>query len=236
MDNIVVFGGSGTIGKALVQKLSSEYPSAFLHVFSRREIPYFLPKITCYELDFLNEEELSLKANMIKEPVDLVIVATGKLHDKDLMPEKSLKDLSYEKLVELYAVNTIGPTLVAKHFLPKLNRKSRSVFAAISARVGSIGDNRLGGWYAYRMSKTALNMFIKTASIEIKRTNKNAVIIGLHPGTVDSDLSKPFQANVPKGKLFPSDYSAEKMISVIKEITPDKSGQILAWDGQIIPD
>ncbi|WP_421781909.1 SDR family NAD(P)-dependent oxidoreductase [Kiloniella litopenaei] len=235
MNNIVVFGGSGAIGEALVKQLSNENPQAKLHVFSRNIPAYSLSNMTTYTLDFLNEDQLENNAARIKDPIDLVIVATGKLHGKGCSPEKSLRDLSYEKMMELYSVNTIGPAMIAKYFLPKLNRKSRSVFAAISARVGSIEDNRLGGWYAYRMSKTALNMFLKTASIEQKRTHKNSAVIGLHPGTVDSDLSKPFQSNVPQGKLFTPDYSAEKLLSVIKGVTPADSGQIFAWDGEIIP-
>ncbi|WP_417454536.1 SDR family NAD(P)-dependent oxidoreductase [Kiloniella sp.] len=235
MDNIVVFGGSGAIGAALVQQLSKENPSAQLHVFSRRVPDYSLSQMTYYTLDFLNEEQLEEHARMIKQSIDLLIVATGTLHDKDRKPEKSLRELTSEKLMELYTVNTIGPAMIAKHFLPKLNRKSRSIFAAISARVGSIEDNRLGGWYAYRMSKSALNMFLKTASIELKRTHKNAMVIGLHPGTVDSELSKPFQSNVPKEKLFTPDYSAGKLLSVIKGVTSSDSGQIIAWDGQVIP-
>ncbi len=235
MDNIVVFGGSGAIGAALIQQLSKENPSAQLHVFSRRVPDYSLPQMTYYSLNFSNEAQLEEHARMIKQPIDLLIVATGTLHDKDRKPEKSLRELTSEKLMELYIVNTIGPAMIAKHFLPKLNQKSRSVFAAISARVGSIEDNRLGGWYAYRMSKSALNMFLKTASIELKRTHKNAVVIGLHPGTVDSELSKPFQSNVPKGKLFTPDYSAKKLLSVIKGVTSSDSGQIFAWDGQVIP-
>lgn len=124
--------------------------------------------------------------------------------------------------------------MVAKHFLPKLAKDQRAVFAALSARVGSISDNQLGGWYSYRASKAALNMIIKNLSIEMKMRYKQAIIVGLHPGTVDSRLSKPFQANVPAGKLFTADYAVAKMLEVINTLTPENSGKYYAWDGKEI--
>ena len=166
----------------------------------------------------------------------MVIVATGILHDGELMPEKSQKELSAEKFHRLFEINTIVPALVAKHFIPKLNREKRSVFAALSARVGSISDNQLGGWYAYRASKAALNMIIKNAAIEISRRNKKAIIVGLHPGTVDSNLSKPFQGNVPDGKLFTPKYSVQKLLVILTTLTSKQSGKCFAWDGkEILP-
>ena len=123
----------------------------------------------------------------------MVLVATGILHDEVFMPEKSLKDLSAEKFIHLFLVNSVLPAIIAKHFIPRLNQKKRSVFAALSARVGSISDNKMGGWYSYRASKSALNMIIKNVAIETARKNEQAIIVGLHPGTVDSNLSRPFQ-------------------------------------------
>ena len=124
--------------------------------------------------------------------------------------------------------------MVAKNFLPKLAKDQRAVFAALSARVGSISDNQLGGWYSYRASKAALNMIIKNLSIEMKMRYKQTIIVGLHPGTVDSRLSKPFQANVPAGKLFTADYAVAKMLEVINTLTPENSGKCYAWDGKEI--
>jgi len=167
----------------------------------------------------------------MENPLDLVIVANGILHDGELMPEKSLRDLSQEKFQHVFEVNTITPALIAKHFLPKLNKQQTSIFAALSARVGSISDNRLGGWYSYRASKAALNMVIKTASIEVKRRNKHAIIVGLHPGTVDSNLSKPFQRNVPEGDLFTPEYSANKLLDVLDNLTLEQTGKCFAFDG-----
>jgi NAD(P)-dependent dehydrogenase (short-subunit alcohol dehydrogenase family) len=134
-----------------------------------------------------------------------------------------------------FRLNTIGPALVAKHFLPLLAKDRKSVFAAISARVGSIEDNHLGGWYAYRASKAALNMVIKTLSIELARRNTNALCVGLHPGTVDTPLSTPFQSGVPEAKLFSAARSARHLLTVLDNLTPENSGCLYAWDGSQIP-
>ena len=131
-------------------------------------------------------------------------------------------------------VNTIGPTLVGKYFIPFLRKDARSVFAFLSARVGSISDNKLGGWYSYRASKTALNQIIKNFSIEVKRSNINAIFVGLQPGTVKSYLSKPFEKNVKADKLFTPDYSAEKLLDIISNLTNENSGKVYAWDGEEI--
>jgi len=151
-----------------------------------------------------------------------------------MMPEKALKELSSEKMQAVYMANTVGPMLVAKHFLPKFSRDKRSVFAAISARVGSISDNRLGGWHSYRASKAALNMLLKNASIEMKRTHPESIIVGLHPGTVDSELSKPFQRHVQAGKLFAPEHSVSQMLSVLDGLSAQNSGNHYAYDGTLI--
>ena len=131
-------------------------------------------------------------------------------------------------------MNTIGPTLIGKYFIPYLRKDEKSVFAFLSARVGSISENKLGGWYSYRASKTALNQIIKNFSIEIKRTNKNAIFVGLQPGTVKSFLSKPFERNVKEDNLFTPEYSAEKLLQVINDLSPDDSGKFFAWNGEEI--
>lgn len=169
-------------------------------------------------------------------PLDLVIVASGILHAPGIMPEKSLRDISADKFMQLYQANAIVLALIAKYFVPALSKKHRSVFAALSARVGSISDNRLGGWYACRASKAALNMTIKNVAIETQRTNKQAIVCALHPGTVDSPLSEPFQKNVPEGKLFTADYSVACMLQVLDSLTSSDSGKIFAWDGkEVVP-
>jgi NAD(P)-dependent dehydrogenase (short-subunit alcohol dehydrogenase family) len=160
-----------------------------------------------------------------------VIVATGLLHAQRVAPERSNSALDAAQLLRLYAVNAVGPALIAKHFLPLLPRAEPSVFAALSARVGSIGDNRLGGWHSYRASKAALNMLIRTMAIELKRTRPDAILVGLHPGTVDTKLSKPFQRGVPEGRLFTPDESAKHLLAVVDGLGPQDSGGVFAWDG-----
>jgi NAD(P)-dependent dehydrogenase (short-subunit alcohol dehydrogenase family) len=234
--NIAIIGGSGGIGSAFTQRVATSYPTAEIHVFSRHLIEKGHPNVYSHLIDYLSEDSIAEAAHVasLNRPLELVFVATGLLHDDTLAPEKSLKELSADNLSKILAVNTILPALLAKHFLPCLNKNERSVFAAISARVGSISDNHLGGWYSYRASKAALNMIIKSAAIETARSNKKAVVIGIHPGTVDSNLSKPFQANVPQGKLFSPQHSVECMLSVLNSVTPQQSGRCFAWDGEEI--
>jgi NAD(P)-dependent dehydrogenase (short-subunit alcohol dehydrogenase family) len=235
MKEIAVFGASGAIGNALITKLSLLHPNAKIHAFSRNITNNTLKNIKYKNIDYLNEDLLAQAAEEINN-LDLVFVATGILHTNNILPEKSLKQISMNSLEQIFVANTISPSLIGKHFIPKLNHKSRAIFAAISARVGSVSDNKLGGWYAYRMSKAALNMFIKTASIEAQRLNKNSIVIGVHPGTVDSKLSKPFQKNIPQGKLFTPEYSAERLIQVLNNLTTRDTGKCFAWDSkEILP-
>lgn len=225
--NIAVIGSSGGIGQAFVDVLSRQYSNANLYPFSRTGE---------YRIDYASEDSIAEAANIASNtgPLDLVIVANGMLHSKEITPEKSIKELAREKFQQLFEVNTIVPSLIAKHFLPHLNREYPSLFAALSARVGSISDNELGGWYAYRASKAALNMIIKNAAIEIGRRNKNAIIVGLHPGTVDTDLSRPFHKNVPVEQLLTPHQSAEKLLEVLASLTSAQSGKCFAWDGEEI--
>lgn len=234
MQNIIVFGATGSIGDAVLHKLTELYPNANITAISQKEPNIKLSNITYSQINYSDEDSITNLATSFDKNLDLVFVATGILHNENLAPEKSLKQISATNFEKLFAANTIFPALVAKHFIPKLNNKSKSIFTVISARVGSISDNRLGGWYAYRMSKAALNMFIKSASIETARTNKNAVIVGVHPGTVDSRLSKPFQDRVPEGKLFTPTYSASKLIEVIEGLKLEDSGKCFDWNNQEI--
>jgi len=166
----------------------------------------------------------------------LVINAAGMLHDGDrLAPEKRLEDIDFHQMQRVFAVNTLGPALLCRHLLPLMAGDGKAVLAALSARVGSIGDNRLGGWYAYRSSKSALNQILKTASIEARRRFKNVVVAALHPGTTDTDLSRPFQANVPENRLFSTRFVARHLLDVIDQLDRKDSGGFFAWDGQVIP-
>ncbi len=156
------------------------------------------------------------------------------LHDGDRRPERSLRELDADWMARNFAVNAIGPALVVKHAVSRLPRDRRSVVAALSARVGSISDNRIGGWYGYRASKAALNMLVRTAAIEVARSRSKALVVALHPGTVDTPLSAPFQGGVSPDTLFAPDRSAMAMLAVLDGLEPSASGRIFAWDGQEI--
>ncbi len=236
--NIAIFGGSGGIGTAFTKQFTFLNPNATINVFSRQKPKKVLPNVKYHSINYQDEVSIDESAKIASKDslLDMVIVATGILHEGEIKPEKSIKDLSLEKFQRIFEINSIVPILIAKHLLPKMNRETKSIFAALSARVGSISDNQLGGWYSYRASKAALNMAIKTLALEIRRSNKNAIIIGLHPGTVDTNLSKPFQRNVPTGKLFTPEYSTQKMLEVLKNLTSRQSGKCFAWDGkEILP-
>lgn len=164
----------------------------------------------------------------------MVMVATGLLHLSPRGPEKALRELDRDWMAECYAVNGIGPALVAKHFLPIMPQSQRTVFAALSARVGSISDNSLGGWHAYRASKAALNMLMRNVAIEVRRRNDRAIVVTLHPGTVDTALSKPFQGNVPAGRLLDRERAALQLLDVIDELKVSDSGKLLDYEGKEI--
>lgn len=238
MKNIAILGASGALGNAITHHLSAKFSDATIHAFSRTPLSFQdKNNISFHQIeDYCNETSLADAVSIAaeKEPLDLIFVALGLLHDGDLQPEKSLRDLSADNFQRIFEANMIAPALIAKHFLPKISRTNKAIFAALSARVGSISDNRLGGWYAYRASKAALNMILKNAALETARRNKNAVILGLHPGTVDSGLSKPFQSHVPTGKLFTPEYSAEKMTYVMLNRTAIDSGKCFDWDNKEI--
>lgn len=232
MLNIAIFGASGAIGSSLLNELHARQDTANIYAFSRTKIEPNSDKVHPYPFDLEDENSIQRAAEFtsMTGQLDTVIVTTGVLHQGDITPEKSLNDLSAKKFNKLFSVNSIGPALIAKHILPCL-KQQRSIFAVLSARIGSISDNQLGGWYAYRASKAALNMIVKTASVEMRRKNKSAIIVGLHPGTVDSNLSSPFQSHVPLGKLFHPDQAAKNLISVLEQLTSADSGKIFAWDG-----
>lgn len=205
---------------------------------SRRSLQSSNPKTSWRPLDLEDESSIAQAAAAAKSslgPLHLVIVASGLLHDEVQRPEKTWRHLSSAGLQHAFAINATGPALVAKHFLPLLARDRKAAFAALSARVGSIEDNRLGGWYAYRASKAALNMLIRTLAVELARRNDRALCVALHPGTVDTALSEPFQASVPEGNLFTPQRAAGQLLKVLDDLTPADSGGLFAWDGQRIP-
>lgn len=229
----IVFGASGGIGTALVSCLVERSDVETVHAVSRQNIVTW-DKLTSYQADILDDHQLSELSQTIasKTKPALIIVATGLLSDgSKLQPEKTYRQQSLENFERVFRVNTFAPALVAKHFLPIMPRKGRSVFGVISARVGSISDNRSGGWHAYRASKAALNMLVRNYAIEQRLKNKQSIIVGLHPGTVDTDLSKPFQKNLPEGQIISPETSATSMLRVIDGLDAKDTGKVFDWRG-----
>jgi len=235
--NVVVIGANGGLGKAFVRAFEADDKVNSIYAFSRN-IKVSENKKTYYSsIDIEDEESIkqAVELSSSDKKVDLVIVATGVLHkETGIKPEKSIAQIDPHIMNKVISINTIGPILLAKHFLPKLTRGEKTVFAALSARVGSINDNHIGGWASYRASKAALNMLIKTAAIEQKRLLPESIIISLHPGTVNTQLSQPFQKNVNEGSLFEADDAVNKLINVIDGLNIKDTGSFLAWDGSSI--
>jgi NAD(P)-dependent dehydrogenase (short-subunit alcohol dehydrogenase family) len=225
MTAAVVIGASGGIGAALCEALAEEGIYDAVHPLSRSG---------ANRIDIEDEASIAAAAARIAAgpPPALVVVATGLLHDGENGPEKTYRDLDAAWLAKTLAVNAIGPALLAKHLLPLMRKQGRTVFAVLSARVGSISDNRLGGWYGYRMAKAALNQLVRTLSIEEKRRNDRSIVVGLHPGTVDTGLSKPFQGNVRAGTLFTPDRAASQLLDVIDGLTVTSSGRLFDFEGK----
>ncbi len=225
----VVIGASGGVGGALVSQLHGD--PAFTSLFALARSFAGSARI-----DITDEASVAAATTGLVAPLRLVIVATGGLQGPGFpQPEKSYRALDPVALTESFRLNTVGPALVAKHLLPLMAPRGKTVFAALSARVGSIGDNRAGGWHAYRASKAALNMILRNLAIEVGRRNPDAICVGLHPGTVDTGLSRPFQRGVAEGQLFTPETSARHLLTVIDALTPADSGNVLAWDGKTIP-
>ena len=224
----VVIGASGGIGKALVEALVHSGRYATVHALARS--PVEIAGAHAGRIDITEEATVRQAADGI-ESIDCLIVASGLLHGPGLSPERALRDLDPQTLAILFQVNAIGPAIVLNHFAPRLARDRETRTALISARVGSISDNRLGGWYGYRASKAALNMIVKCTAIELARSRPKAICVGLHPGTVDTALSAPFRHGVPEGRLLSADRSAAAMLAVLDGLVADDSGQCFAWDG-----
>jgi NAD(P)-dependent dehydrogenase (short-subunit alcohol dehydrogenase family) len=222
MDTIVI-GASGGIGAALAECYEAQGDR--VHRLSRRY----------GGIDLADGNSIAAAAAGLPfETAARLVVATGVLHEEGLAPERSLRDLEAERLQRAFLVNAIGPALVLRHFVPRLARAGRVEVALLSARVGSIADNRLGGWYGYRASKAALNQLVRTAAIELGRSRPEAVMVALHPGTVDTAMSRPFQGNVTAEKLFTPARSAACLAEVLGRLTAADSGGFFDWKGEAI--
>lgn len=236
--NVAIVGASGGIGAALVEQFAGDKNTSKLMALTRSgEQDAGAGATITVRMDVTSEQSIEAAAQVCAAhgPLDLVIVASGVLHrDGALRPEKRMRELRPDVMHAVFAINAIGPALVAKHFLPLMRSGRKTVFAALSARVGSIADNRLGGWASYRASKAALNMFLRTLAIEHARSRPEGIIAALHPGTVATKLSAPYRGGVPADKLFTPALAAKHLIAVIDGLTADDSGGFFAWDGSAI--
>ncbi len=248
--HILIVGATGGIGLALARHCAERESLRTLILCARkathsRELQALHEalrqrsvKVLLLDVDIADETSLSaLRTTLEKESaeIDLLINTAGLLHAPGIEPEKLLEQVNSAALRELFEVNAQGPILLARALLPWLIRKRRVVYASLSARVGSIDDNRLGGWYGYRASKAAQNQLLKTLAIELRRRNPEAIVLMLHPGTTDTHLSRPFQRNVAPGKLFSADFVAGRLMAIIEAAGSEDSGRFIAWDGEKIP-
>ncbi|KEZ74713.1 SDR family NAD(P)-dependent oxidoreductase [Pseudomonas syringae] len=243
--NVLICGASRGIGLALCAALLARDDVARVWAVARQAststelamlAEQYGQRIKRVDCDARNEQSLEALVSETLDGCDhlhLVISTLGILHQDGAKAEKGLVQLTLASLQASFATNTFAPILLLKHLLPLL-RKQPSTFAALSARVGSIGDNRLGGWYSYRASKAALNQLLHTASIELKRLNPASTVLAIHPGTTDTELSQPFQANVPEGQLFEPAFSADRIIEVVGAHGPADSGTFWDWDDKPI--
>ena len=231
--NAVVIGASGGIGSAFVDLLTKQHNVQKVYALSRSGKTFNDAKVETHTIDITDEESVRQASEQCGEQVDIVIVASGELGGGTKLPEKSLRDINMDDMLHSFKVNTFGPALVTKYFVPLLPRKGRSIFAALSARVGSISDNKLGGWYSYRAAKAGLNMIIRNVAIEAGRRYKDAVILALHPGAVDTDMTRPYHANI-QYEIFSPEKAAAQLLDVVLGCSPSDSGKFMQWDGQEI--
>ena len=231
----IIFGASGGIGSALLSNLRKNKQFSTIYAITRKPMNFEGDKISNQTCDL--EDETSIQELVASLPtMDLAIIATGILAgDNGLMPEKNMQQINGDNLQKIFQINTVLPSLIAKHLLPRMTKDNKSIFAVLSARVGSITDNRQGGWYAYRTSKAALNMMMRNFSIEMARKNKQLVISMLQPGTVATTLAAPFSKNVPADHIFSPDYSANCLLTVLDSLTASDTGKFYDWAGKEIP-
>ena len=233
MEGLALVVGAGGIGRQIAEDLASKENNLEVILCGRKNVFK-----NFWELDIENENSLKDfrdKLSKSKLNLRLVLNATGRLHSEKLNPEKRLQHINKENLIESFSINAFAPILLAKTIEEFINKELEFNFASISARVGSITDNRTGGWYAYRAAKSAQNQLFKSLSIEWARKYPKAIITLLHPGTVNTNLSKPFHKFVPKDKLFSPQKASSYLIDILRDQKPTDSGKFIAWDSKEIP-
>lgn len=245
--NALITGASSGIGLAMTAQLLADDGVADVVAVSRtanasealQRLRAASPeRLQLIDADLTVQADLDRVGQQLRDaarPLHLLVNCAGLLHGDGIRPEKALASLSVEALSKVFALNAFAPILLVRALLPLFKHGQPSVIASLSARVGSIGDNQLGGWYAYRASKAAQNQLFRTLAIELRRSHPNTTCLLLHPGTVDTPLSKPFQHNVPDQKLFTAGRAARQLLDVIAAATPADSGSFKAWDGSTVP-
>lgn len=241
MTRAIVIGANSSIAQSIIEQLLSDSAVEQVTAISRNTNPELESKFGA-KLQWVccDNSEQSIKAtcsqlNTSKKDFSHVFICNGLLHTEEIAPEKRLEDIDSEKLQAILQVNTIVPMLWLANLAPLLKSKIDCSVAVFSARVGSIEDNRSGGWYAYRASKSALNMLVKTASIEFRRRAPNVKLVAFHPGTTDTELSKPFQRNVPEDKLFTPKFVASSLLGIMENLDRESGAEFLDWAGKPIP-
>ena len=232
-EGVALIIGAGDIGRCIFDYVTAASPNMDVIVCGRN--PTNQNDIYLDLEDDHSFASFENKISLYKKPLRLVINTSGFLHSNHIKPEKRLSHINRSNIIKNFTINAIAPILIAKSIEKFIRPDLPFSFASLSARVGSIGDNRLGGWYSYRASKAAQNQFLKTLSIEWRRKFPLSIVSILHPGTCDTKLSKPFQSAVPNDKLFTPSQSCEYLIDIISEQKPSDSGKFLAWDSSIIP-
>lgn len=244
----LIIGGGHGIGFGVVKRLLQLSSNMTLYVsYSNKSrakpllelCKHNADRVICFQMDILSEhsieEELSqLKSTLGHNKLDLCLISSGYLHDEEGGPEKLLKDIDPQRLAKSFLVNSIVTPVIAKHIRSLFSMQQPSIFAAVSAKVGSISDNQLGGWYGYRASKAALNMFIKNIAIEYKRLQLKTIVVSIHPGTTSTELSKPFMSHITH-KVWSIDETAEHILTVITQLTDEDTGTFKNWDGTTLP-
>lgn len=235
-ETVLVVGASGGIGQAICQQIAEQFPDVMLIRMARdlNKLQMLTINTLDISLDLQSDQNIEIAVSKLLQSVtaiDWVIVATGWLHDEQYKPEKSWRHLQRDHLQRAYEINAIGPALMLKALLLKLDKKHDLKIGVLSARVGSISDNRLGGWHAYRASKAALNMLIKNYAIECRHLRRPCSIIGLQPGTTDTQLSKPFQRGVPENQLQTAAFTAKHLVKVMQVLQMEDSGKLFDFEG-----